>query len=319
MNHSNHLRSLALKIRGKIPERTLGKTGLKIPILSMGGESVVKIPNKETEAIELLQTAYKMGVRYFDTAPEYHPSELRVGKALEGVRKNVIIATKTHDRTKSGSWHLLEKSLQNLKTDYIDIWQLHHVDHDDEVRTIFGPDGAISAMKEAKAQGLVKYLGITGHYDPRPLLTAIRQFDFDTILLAINAADTHKYSFMKKLIPEAVNKNIGIIGMKVCSRGRLFDPTGLNNMKDAMDYVYTLPVTTAIIGHDNTKQLVENAKIAQDFKPLSRTQMNELEEKTKRYSEFGLYFRKGYERFNPFWEPYGYEKEKRKEGCSGLS
>ena len=313
MNHSNHLRSLALQIRGKIPERTLGKTGIKIPILSMGGESVVKIPDRETEAIELIQTAYEMGVRYFDTAPEYHPSEQRVGKALEGVRKKVVIATKTHDRTKSGTWHLLEKSLNNLKTDYIDILQLHHIDHEDELKTIFGPDGALSAMREAKAQGLVKYLGVTGHYDPYPLLKAIRQFDFDTILLAVNAADRHKYSFMRKLLPEAVKKNMGIIGMKVCSRGRLFDPTGLNKMKDAMDYVFTLPVTTAIIGHDNTRQLVENAKIAQDFEPLSKIQMNELEEKTEEYSQFGLYFRKGYEKFNPFWTPYNYEEEKSKE------
>jgi len=311
MNISNHIRSIAMTTRGRIPERTLGKTGLKIPILSMGGESVLKIPDKETEAIELIRTAYNIGIRYFDTAPIYHPSELRVGEALKDVRKKVVIATKTHDRTKRGSWNLLEKSLENLKTDYIDIWQLHHVDHIDEVKTIFGPDGALSAMKEAKAQGLVKFLGITGHYDPTPLLKAIKQFDFDTILLAVNAADTHKYSFMKELIPEAIKRNMGIIAMKVCSRGRLFDPTGLNNMKDAMDYVFTLPISTAIIGHDNTRQLVENAKNAQDFTPLTKIQMNELEEKTKEYAQFGLYFRKGYEKFNPFWTPYGYEKKKK--------
>lgn len=309
MNYSNHLRSVALKIRGHIPRRNLGKTGLKIPILSMGGESILKISDREPEAIELLQTTYNIGIRYFDTAPIYHPSELRIGEALKNVRKNIIIATKTHDRTKRGSWTLLEKSLNNLKTDYIDIWQLHHIDHPDEVKTIFGPDGALSAMKEAKEQGIVKYLGITGHYDPIPLLKAIKQFDFDTILLTLNAADTHKHSFMKKLLPEAVKRNMGIIAMKACSRGRLFDPAGINKMKDALDYVFTLPISTAIVGYDNIKQLVENVQTAQDFKPLNNIQMRELEKKCEPYNNLALYFRKDYEQFNPWWKPYGYENE----------
>lgn len=310
MNYANYLQSIAIKIRGHIPERPLGKTGLKVPILSMGGESIIKIPNKETEAIELIQIAYNTGIRYFDTAPAYFPSELRVGEALKGVRKNVIIATKTHDRTKNGSWHLLEKSLNNLKTDYIDIWQLHHIDHVEEIKTIFGPDGALSALKEAKEQGIVKYLGITGHYNPAPLLKAIEEFDFDTILMAINAADVHKHSFIEKLLPEAIKRGMGIIAMKTCSRGRLFDPLGINNMKDALNYVFTLSISTAIIGHDNIKQLIENMKTAQDFEPLNKIQMDELEKKTKPYNMLALYFRKEYEKFNPWWKSYGFKNDK---------
>lgn len=303
MNYSNYLRSIAIKIRGHIPERRLGKTGLKVPILSLGGESIIKIKDREAEAVELIQIAYNAGIRYFDTAPSYFPSEMRIGEALQGVRKNVIIATKTHDRTKIGSQRLLEKSLNSLKTDYIDIWQLHHVDHMDEIKTIFGPDGALSALRDAKEQGVVKYLGITGHYDPVPLLKAIKEFDFDTILMALNAADVHKHSFIIKLLPEAVKKNMGIIAMKTCSRGRIFDPLGINNMKDALDYVFSLPISTAIVGHDNIKQFIENMKIAQDFKPLNKIHMNELEEKTEPYNALALYFRKGYEKFNPWWKP----------------
>lgn len=308
MKLSNYIRRLAINIRGPIPTRPLGKTGIEVPIFSLGGESLLKLEDKKDEAIELIQLAYEMGIKYFDTAMLYYPSELRVGEALKDVRKNVIIASKTEERTREKAWNDLQKSLNNLKTDYIDIYQIHHIDHMDEVKTIFGPDGAMEALREAKKQGIIKYIGITGHYDPVPLIKAIKQFKFDTILLALNAADIHKHSFIRNVIPVAKEKNMGIIAMKVCSRGRLFDPTRLNNMKDALDYVFSLPISTAIVGHDNIRQLIENIKIAQDFEPLTQDKMNELEEKTKEYAQLPLYFRKGYEEFNPFWKPYGYKK-----------
>lgn len=310
MKIQNYIRKLALNLRGKIPERSLGKTGLTIPIFSLGGESLIKINDKYDEAVELIRLAYDIGIKYFDTALDYYPSEIRVGDALKDVRNNVIIATKTEGRTRDSAWRDLEKSLNNLKTDYIDIWQIHHIDHMDEVKTIMGPDGALQAFEEAKSQRLIKYIGITGHYDPIPLKKAILQYPFDTILMALNAADVHKNSFIRNLLPTAVKKNMGIIAMKVCSRGRIFEPVKLNNMKDALDYVFTLPISTAIIGHDNIRQLIENVIIAQDFKPLNKTEMNELENKTEDYSNLSLYFRKGYEKFNPWWKPYGYKEEK---------
>jgi len=307
MKLSDHIKRLAVNLRGKIPRRPLGKTGFMVPIFSLGGESLIKIKNKYNEAIELIQLAYDMGITYFDTALDYYPSEIRIGDALKSVRKNVIIATKTENRTRDGAWKDLEKSLNNLKTDYIDIWQIHHIDHLDEVKTILGPDGAITAFEEAKFQKIIKYIGITGHYDPIPLKRAIIDYSFDTILMALNAADIHKNSFIKNLLPIAVKKNMGIIAMKTCSRGRIFEPVKLNNMKDALNYVFTLPISTAIVGHDNIKQLIENIIIAQDFKPLSKIEMNELENKTKDYSNLSLYFRKGYEKFNPWWKPYGFK------------
>lgn len=303
---SQHISTIALNLRGPIPERSLGKTGIKVPILSLGGESLLKITDKYSEAVELLRTAYEMGIRYFDTAAIYYPSEIRVGDALRDVRKNVIIATKTAGRTRETAWRDIDKSLTNLKTDYIDILQAHHIDHIDEVKTILGPDGAMKAFEEAQEQRVIRFKGISGHYDPRPLKRAIQQYDFDTILMAVNAADVHHESFIKNLLPTAVSKNMGIIGMKVCSRGRIFDPTHLNNMKDALTYVLNLPISTAIVGHDNIKQLIENIKIAQDFEPLTSMQMQELENKTKDYASLSLFFRKGYEEFNPWWKPYAY-------------
>ena len=135
MKLSDHIKRLAVNLRGKIPRRPLGKTGFMVPIFSLGGESLIKIKNKYNEAIELIQLAYDMGITYFDTALDYYPSEIRIGDALKSVRKNVIIATKTENRTRDGAWKDLEKSLNNLKTDYIDIWQIHHIDHLDEVKS----------------------------------------------------------------------------------------------------------------------------------------------------------------------------------------
>jgi aryl-alcohol dehydrogenase-like predicted oxidoreductase len=310
MKLSDQLRTIAVAANGSIPKRPLGKTGLEVSCLGLGGESLIKIKNKHDEAIELIQAAYKMGINYFDTAASYENSEVRIGEALEKVRKKVIIASKVEARTKEEAWAQLEKSLTNLRTDYLDIWQIHHIDTAKEVEVILGPDGACSALLEARKQGLVRHIGITGHYDPYPLLDAIKRFKFDTILLAMNAADVHKRSFIKKVLPEANGQDMGVIAMKVCSRGRIFDPTHLNNMKDALEYVLTLPIATAIVGHDNIRQLTENVMIAQNFKPMDRSRQDELENLTKPYADLALFFRKGNEKFNPFWKPFGYKESK---------
>jgi aryl-alcohol dehydrogenase-like predicted oxidoreductase len=301
---SDSLRQIVAQMGPEIPRRPLGKTGLNVTILGLGGESLLKTDDYDS-AVNLVRSAYMAGINYFDTAPGYYPSEIRVGNGLQGVRRNIILASKTEDRTYDGSWASLEKSLKNLKTDYLDIWQIHHIDHTDEVNQVFGAKGALKALQEAKEQGVVRFLGITSHYDPEPVVEAVRRFPFDTALVAVNAADVHKNSFIKGFLPRAVEQGIGIIGMKVCSRGRIFEPTALNSMKQALDYVWTLPVATAIVGHDNLKQLAENVMLARSFQPLATAEMEELEKKTKNYANLALFFRKGFEQFNPFWKPYG--------------
>jgi aryl-alcohol dehydrogenase-like predicted oxidoreductase len=308
MHHktSTYLRLLSAQAAGPIPRRPLGRTGLEVTILGMGGESALKQPNGEDEAIEILQAAYKLGINYFDTASSYEHSEERIGKALSGVRKDIILASKTHERTRDGAWRELEASLRHLKTDHLDIWQIHHIDDMEEVKVAMGPDGSLTALIEAREQGIVRFLGITGHYDPSPLLEAIQHFEFDMTLLSLNAADVHHRSFIKKLLPEAIDQNLGIVGMKVCCRGRLFDPNPghLNNMKDAMSYVLTLPVSCVIIGHGNLNQLLENIQFAQEFQPLNRNQLDDIENSTKEYADIALFFRKDNEEHNPFWKSY---------------
>lgn len=308
--HTNKIRKLAADIMGPIPKRLLGKTGVSVTQLGLGAGGVLGRDTETDIVLSVLADAIDLGINYIDTAPEYGPSEEYIGLVLPAVRNKIVLASKTQDRTRDGSMRLLEKSLKRLRTDYLDIWQIHHIDHSDEVKEIFATDGAIKALQEAKEQGMVRYVGITGHYDPKPLLSAIKRFDFDTILMAVNAADVHKQSFIKELLPEAKRQNLGIIGMKVCCLGRIFHSWGINSMKQALDYVLSLPVSTAIVGIDNHKQLHENVALAKEFKNLKPKEMDDLEDKTKNYHHLANFFRKGNEDYNPWWKAYPQKKKK---------
>ena len=221
-------------------------------------------------------------------------------------RAETYLATKSHDRTRDGSWKLLERSLELLKTDHIDLWQMHALSRMEQVEESFAEGGAIEAFVEARDQGIVRNLGISGHADPDVLIAAMERFDFDTVLLALNAADPHYLSFKERLLPLAVEKEMGIIGMKIPARGLILeswktpdDPDsrfgksvpGTLNMTEAMRYVLTLPVSTVIVGCDDIPQLEENVEIARSFNPMSEEQLAELEQRAEPVHKQSLFFR----------------------------
>jgi hypothetical protein len=208
-------------------------------------------------------------------------------------RNEVFLATKTHNRTRDGSLQLLEESLTSLQTDHLDLWQLHNVRTDEQLETIFGKDGAIEALEKARSEKTVRFLGITGHFNPDVLIRAIKRYDFDTVLLALNPSDIHFLPFQKELLPLANEKKMGIIGMKIPARGRLFRPGGITSMKDSMSYVMTHPVSTVIVGCDDVKQLEENVSIATNFKPLPKEEMARLEGLTASYAKEASFFKEG--------------------------
>jgi predicted aldo/keto reductase-like oxidoreductase len=204
---------------------------------------------------------------------------------------------------------LLEESLNSLQTDHLDLWQLHNVRLQDQVDKIFAEDGALKALLKAKEEGMVRYLGITGHYEPLILAQCLERFPFDAMLMALNAADVHYLSFKKYLLPLAQEKGIATIGMKVATRGRMISTwtpppleeqpermrtplPGTLTIKEALTYNMSLPVSTTILGMDNLEQLEENMQIASQFTPLSDQDMMALEEKTLPIVRQGLYFRR---------------------------
>jgi uncharacterized protein len=294
-----------------MPTNTFGKTGYKVGILSLGGQATLEEQGTEEESERIINRAIDLGVNYIDTAASYGrgQSQLNIGRVMKSRRSEVWLATKTNDRTYDGSMRLLEESLKNLQTDHLDTWQLHNVQTKSQLDQIFSNSGAIKALEKAKSEGMVRHLGITGHFEPLILLEAIKRFPFDQILLAVNAADVHYLSFKNYLLPEAQKLQIGIVGMKVATRGRMLSTwtpppvadqpermatqkPGTINIKEALTYNMSLPVSTTIIGVDNVAQIEEDVQIASEFTPLSEDEMKAIEFKTLPIVRQGLYFRR---------------------------
>ena len=274
-------------------KRALGRTGHQVGLFSLGGQSVLEESGTEKESVAVINRALDLGVNYIDTAAWYGDgqSERYIGTVMQSRRSDVFLATKTHDRSYDGSMRYLERSLKNLKTDVIDLWQIHNVRTDEDLRRMFGEDGAIKALEEARGEKRVRFLGITGHYDPLVLKRAIGEYPFDSILMALNAADKHSESFIDKLLPAAVEKNMAIVGMKVPARGRIFRKGGVATMETAMRYVLTLPVSTVIVGIETIAQLEENVRIARKFSPMSPAEMEATEDLTREYFADASWFK----------------------------
>ncbi|MGL5065251.1 MAG: aldo/keto reductase [Microcoleus sp.] len=280
---------------GKMPERILGKTGIKLPIFGLGGagQTPLSQQGKEVEARAQIERAIELGIRYFDTAADYGPSEENLGKVLPAYRDRIFLATKTSARDRDGAWRSLERSLQRLKTDKLDLWQLHHVSFQEELDQIFSAKGAIRAIEEAKEQKIIRFSGITGHHEPAIIASGLQRYPFDTTLISLNAAEKHHpRSFVANALPIAKSKNIGVIAMKVPAYGKLFKNGILDGMHQAMGYTLSLPgVHCCVIAAESVKQLEENLRVAQAFKPLSQAEMAAIEKRTAVAWEENTFFR----------------------------
>jgi aryl-alcohol dehydrogenase-like predicted oxidoreductase len=278
-----------------MPTRKLGRTPLSATILGLGGSaSPLSRPGADAEAIAIIEAAYAGGVRYFDTAANYGPSETRLGKVLPAVRSEVLVATKTSRRDYDAAWRQLETSLQRLNTDYIDLWQFHAITYDWDVETLLDPQrGAIKAAEEAKAQGIVRAIGVTGHNNPAIFVKALNQYPFDTALMPINAADRHTPApFIDQVLPVAQQHNTGIIAMKVPAYGRLLQPGVLTGMTEAIGYALSQPqVHCCIIAVDTLAQLQANIDAARTFQPMSPETQSQIEQRTAAIWQEASFFR----------------------------
>jgi aryl-alcohol dehydrogenase-like predicted oxidoreductase len=294
-----------------MPTRNLGKTSHRVGIWSLGCQAAVEIAGNEELAEKIIHRAIDLGVNYLDTAAAYGGgvSETNVGRVMRTRRKEVFLATKTNKYTYDEAMGLLDQSLKRLQTDQIDLWQLHNVQRREQIDAIFAKGGALEALQKAREQKIVRFLGVTGHYEPLILAEAIERFAFDTILMAVNGADTHYLSFIRYLLPLAQKKGMGIIGMKVATRGRVlstWEPPPLEaqperlrtakrgtlTMKEALGYNLSLPVSTTIVGCDTVEHVEENVRIASEFTPLCPEEMEAIERKTLPIVRQALYFRR---------------------------
>jgi aryl-alcohol dehydrogenase-like predicted oxidoreductase len=279
----------------RLPTRPLGRTGYHATLFALGGEGVLRTHGQTAEAVAVIERALDLGVNYCDTAPAYASSMDYYGAALGDRRRQIFLASKTADRTRDGSLRILDDSLKRLRTTHLDLWQLHDLRTMSEVDTIFSKQGAIHALIQAREQGRVRFLGLTGHHDPAVLLEAMRRFDFDTVLVALNVADVHRLSFARTVLPDAARRGVAVIGMKVYAAGALVAPGGMCTPAEAMHYVLSLPgVSTTIIGCRTIDEVEVNARAASQFTAVDEDAMIALEGRVRtRQAEFTSYKRAG--------------------------
>ncbi len=259
-----------------IPKRKLGKTGVEVSCIGLGGEGILRTHGREREARAVIDRALDLGINYMESARAYNGSEAYYGLSLGPKRDRVFLASKAHDHTASGALEQLEESLRNLKTDWLDLWQIHDVRTEKDLDRIFATGGVLGAFLRAKRDGKVRFIGVTGHQNPDVLLQAIKLFDFDTVLLPVNPAEQAWMSFPGIVLPEARQRDMGIIGMKVFCRGFGLQLRGLGDPARWLRYALAHELSTAVIGCDNPEQVAESVAAAM-MPPLTAQERRDLE------------------------------------------
>lgn len=278
---------------GEVPRRALGKTGVAVSALCFGGAHWGRIKD-DAEAIHLLHEAIDAGVTFLDNAWEYNGgrSEDMMGRALKGRRHQVILMTKvcSHGRDKTVALQQLEESLRRLRTDYLDLWQIHEVVYPDDPERHFALNGAAEALLEAKRQGKVRFIGFTGHKDPKLHLKMLQyNFPFDTCQLPLNVFDGTYRSFEREVLPVLNQQGIAPLGMKSLSGNAASITEGIVTVEEAFRYVLSLPIASLVSGIDSTAVLRQNLEIVKRFTPLTAAEMQALRSRTAAYAADGRY------------------------------
>jgi predicted aldo/keto reductase-like oxidoreductase len=279
----------------EIPQRPLGATGALVSALGLGGYHIA-MAGSQREGIRIVHAAIDAGVTFMDNAWEYHDgkSEQIMGKALANRRDRVFLMTKvcTHGRDKREAMRQLEQSLRRLKTDYLDLWQIHECAYYNDPDRHFMRGGVVEALEEAKRQGKVRFIGFTGHKDPRIHLEMLAyDYPFDTCQLPLNCFDSsfEDRSFERQVLPELLRRRIAPIGMKsLGGQGRQVKQKVIT-AHEGLRYAMSLPVATTVSGIDSMKVLRQNLKVALGFKAMSERQMNALRRRVQEEAADGRF------------------------------
>jgi aryl-alcohol dehydrogenase-like predicted oxidoreductase len=283
---------------GDMLYRKLGATGERVSLIGMGGAHLSRKPLTEDAAVKLIHAALDRGINFLDNSWDYGHgnSEKWMGTALAqgGYRKKAFLMTKIDGRTQESAKSQLEESLTRLKTDHIDLVQFHEILRFDDPDRIFGESGALQALTAAKQQGKLRYIGFTGHKDPRIhlyMLDVAQQhgFSFDTVQMPLNVLDAHFRSFSHLVVPRLVKQNIGILGMKTMGDGVILKSGAPVTPIECLHYAMNLPTSVVITGIDSEKILDQAFEAARTFQPMSSEQVSSLLAKTQTYAAQGKY------------------------------
>lgn len=283
------------RLGGLLPTRKFGRTGEAVTMLGVGGWHIGDMEEKEAQ--KTIETALEGGVRFFDSAESYQNggSESRLGKLLvPKYRDDVFLMTKTTARDANDAWKHLEGSLARLNTDRLDLWQVHSVQNPADVDERI-ENGVFEVMLEAKETGRTRYIGFTGHKSPDAHQRVLEKSDiFDACQLSMNLVDVSYESFIERIVPTLVERNIGVIGMKALANGGFFGGSqhgrhGTNpkvvpnrvSVSEAIRFVWSLPVSTLVTGPDNAEQMQEKIDIARKFTGMDDDERQKLIEKVE--------------------------------------
>ncbi len=260
-----------------LPMRLLGKTGVEVTGIGLGGEGVLRTWGRHKEAVKVIERALELGISYFDCARAYAGSEEYYGMALGKRREKIFLTNKAFERTKKGAIAQLEASLSTMKTDYLNLWQVHDLRTDEDLHQISDPGGALEAFDEARKAGKVRFIGVTGHQDASILSKSLDLFPFDTVLMPMSAAHPHFISFKKETLPKALSMGLGVIGMKVIGGSFIRHRRNPQEVETLIRYALSLPVSTIVIGCSSPQEVEMNCQCARHFKPFSEAEMEALE------------------------------------------
>ncbi|MFW6127128.1 MAG: aldo/keto reductase [Thermodesulfobacteriota bacterium] len=273
-----------------LPQRVLGSTGVKVTILGLGGEGVLRTFGYDQEAQAMIAAALEAGITYFETARAYSGSEVYLGKALKGHRDRIFLTSKSHGRSRDEAEEHLATTLRNLKTDHLDLWQVHDVRTTRDLEDLTARGGGLEAFRWAQEQGYARFIGVTGHHDPDILRQALDLYDFDTVLLPVNPAEPRSRSFLP-LAQEALDRGLGVIGMKVLARG-LVTQIDLAPIRDYVHYALSQPVSLVVIGCDTPEHVRELAAAVREFQqPLPQADQQRLEEAVTPFARGLMYYK----------------------------
>jgi predicted aldo/keto reductase-like oxidoreductase len=278
---------------GPIPMRKFGRHDQQISALGMGGHHLGDAADRQMAA-QIVHEAIDGGVTFFDNCWEYHrgKSEVWLGNGLKGHRDKVFLMTKvcTHGRDASLAMQMLEQSLKRLQTDHLDLWQIHGVSFDNDPELFIRPGGAAEALRKAKEQGKVRFVGFSGHKDPAIHLKMLRtDFPFDSVQMPLNAFDGNFLSFTDQVLPELHRRGIAPLGMKPMSGHGEAIEQGEISAEEALRYAMSLPVATTITGMETLEVLRQNLSVAQNFKPMPENEMAALRDRTKKSAADGRF------------------------------
>jgi aryl-alcohol dehydrogenase-like predicted oxidoreductase len=286
--------SWAADTQGEVPYRPLGRTGVKVSAIGLGGYHIGN--PSEQDGIRIIRSALDRGINFLDNCWDYHDgdSEVRMGKALrDGYRQRAFLMTKIDGRTKKAAAQQLDESLRRLQTAHLDLLQFHENIRMDDSDRIFAPGGAMEAVLEAQKAGKVRFIGFTGHKDPdihvkMLQVAAAHRFHFDTVQMPLNVMDAHYHSFEKKVVPLAVAQGIAVLGMKPMGSGMVLQSKTVAPI-DCLHYAMNLPTSVVITGCESMANLDQALQAAKTFRPLSAEQVAALLAKTEAVARSGSF------------------------------